>query len=222
MAVLDTTVITFYTPGGEYKQRAAVIGEQCKRMGIRFLSKEWPAPEPPLEQYLGACRMKPHFILYAMMRLQSPVLWIDADAELRKDPRDALQEDMDFMAGRMPLTRDRTWHVGTLFFNNTWPAKALVALWIQHLDNETSDEAALERAWRTGEWNGRAAALPRSYHWCRGKVWLRKENQQLRDDTVILHNLSKSPEKASMLAKMRAATRAVAAKTDTTPKEILF
>jgi len=166
--------------------------------------------------------MNPHFILYAMERLKSPVLWIDADAELRKDPRGALQEDMDFMAGRMPAHRKRTWHVGTLFFNNTRPAKALVALWIQHLDDSTSDEAALERAWRTGKWDGRAAALPSSYHWCRGKFWLRKEHQQMRDETVILHNLSKSPEKASTLAKMRARARAVAKKTGKSPKEVLL
>ncbi len=203
MEGVNATVISFHTPGGDYAKYAQGIASKCYRLGIQcYIEKR-----DDVGGYLANCRQKPMFILETLQRLKTPVLWIDADAELRKDPRGALLVDVDFMAGIMPPQRQRHWHVGTLFFNNTAQAKKLLRLWIKMLDNETSDEAALDRVRCSSKWHGKFAALPASYHWCRGKVWLAKDNQHIRDSTVILHNLSTSQSKNEALAAARARSR---------------
>ena len=213
MATADTVVITFYTldthtgePCGKYATYAAAIEEQCEQLGVRFYMKQFPQPET--DKYLGSCRIKPLFIRDALETLDAPVLWLDADAELRKDPRTALRDDMDFMGGLMPANRIRTWHVGTLFFNNTPAARALLDLWIEHLEVGFSDESALHAAWSTGKWKGRYMGLPKSYYPHQSKKWRHQKNEQFRKDAVVLHHISNSPEKTAVIRKCQARVRA--------------
>ena len=210
-AGVDAVLISFYTwndalknnaHNTQYAESAERLAAKCKQLGVRHYIKK----RADKGDYLANCRQKPTFIAEAMRHLHAPVLWVDADAVLRRDPRGALRADVDFMAGEMPPTRDRRWHVGTLFFNYTAAAEMLMLLWAEALDNFTSDEAALERMRVEGKWRGRYAKLPRSYHWCSGKYWLHKDNKHIRDETVILHYLSTSESKAKALAEARART----------------
>ena len=105
---------------------------------------------------------------------------------------------VDFAACRMRLGKPRHFHVGTLFFNRTAGARALLKQWAAAMDSVTSDEAALDRLWKSGGWPGTVAELPSSYFTVLGRTRVGK-------DSVVMHRLSKAPAKYLAKARFNAA-----------------
>ena len=177
-------VASFYTPNDDYPAHAERLIRECKVLGLPLHI----AQLPDAGSYLANTRLKPAFLRDTMAALDTPLLWVDVDGSILKRP-DALRADVDFMARRMPPSRDRTWHVGTLYFNATDPAKALLAAWCRRT-RRGSDEAAFEVAWRG--WKGVHAELPASYFEILGP------GREPSEDAVIAHRLSTSESKRQL------------------------
>jgi hypothetical protein len=188
---MNVVVCSFYTATWEYPRHAARLRDECDALGLQHVIVE----RPDTGSYLGNCRIKPYFLLECFDELQQPLLWIDVDGSIYKRP-EALSFAVDFMARPMPKGRVRQWHVGTLFFNATSGARALLAAWIDCL-GRGSDEAALDKLWRSGAWPASFAELPETYFDAASRGGL-------LPDTVIYHRLSKSPAKMRF---RRSATR---------------
>lgn len=94
--------------------------------------------------------MKPEFILRKLLEHASPVLWIDCDGSLLKDPIFFEDLKVDFAAKKMAEWRSRTWHVGTMWFNYTPAMITFLKRWIYNT-GRISDESALERTWQQEE-----------------------------------------------------------------------
>lgn len=178
---MTVAVVSFYTPTWEYPEHAARLTRECDALGLPHHIVELP----DAGSYLANTRLKPTFLRDTMAELDRPLLWIDVDGSIFARP-DALRYDVDFMGRLMPASRDRKWHVGTLYFNATGPAKALLQAW-DEAAQRGSDEAAFDVAWQT--FTGSHAELPASYFDVLGP------SDQPAPDTVICHRLSTSESK---------------------------
>jgi hypothetical protein len=178
---VSLVVTSFYTPTWEYPVHAERLRAECDALGLDHHIVE----RADAGGYLANCRQKPVHILETLEALRRPLLWVDVDGSIVRAP--TITEGADFRAVRMPPSRDRVWHVGTLYFEPTDAAVELLRMWIQALDSETSDEAALDRAWRSGKWRGSVRALTPQYM-CFAR-W------SSVPDPVVVHRSSRSEAK---------------------------
>ena len=190
-------VASFYTPNWEYPASAVRLRQECEGLGLDHYIQE----RPDAGGYLENCRQKPVYLLEVMRRHDRPLLWIDVDGSILRQPMELEVMHVDF--GACPMRKSgRQWHVGTLYFNNTPGALALLERWVAELDSRTSDEAALDRVWRSPGWPATTAELPATYFAVRrsnGRIMsLRPKNR-----IVIMHRLSTSPAKAAAKAALR-------------------
>lgn len=178
---MTVTVVSFYTDTWEYPAHAERLAGECDALGVPHRIVELPDQGT----YLANTRLKPGFIRDTMRDLDRPLLWIDVDGSLLARPT-ALRDDVDFMGFRMAPNRNRTWHVGTLYFNATDPARALLDVWAATV-NRGSDEAAFDVAWES--FTGTYADLPASY------FEVPKPGAKPSPHAVIVHRLSTSESK---------------------------
>ena len=190
-------VTSFYTPTWTYPASAVRLRKECEGLGLDHYIQE----RPDLGGYLQNCRQKPVHLLEVMRRHNRPLLWIDVDGSILRRPIDLDIMQADFAARPMRKT-GRKWHVGTLYFNNTPGALALLERWVAELDDRTSDEAALERVWQSPGWPAKTAELPATYfavYRSNGRIMTARP----KDRIVVIHRLSTSPAKYAAKAALR-------------------
>lgn len=196
-----TTLISFYTKDWQYPQHAKRLAAECKALDMPCVIEELPSTG----SYLKNTCLKPQFILDKLRELKSPVLWVDVDGSLLKSPDlfDGWFVDMnadglipvcqeyyynaqrDFAARRMPQERNRTWHVGTMWFNYTPNMIKLLEQWIANTGN-LSDESALEKTWQQLAATINTVDLPPEYFYIGKKP---------PAGTVIMHRISNGDSK---------------------------
>lgn len=132
--------------------------------------------------------MKPAFILEKLLQFKSPVLWVDCDATIRKQPIFFSGLTADIAAKKMPAHRERTWHVGTLWVNYTPAAIAFMEKWIANTGH-ISDESALNETWKKHSEEISIVDMPSSY------FVIEPKNKNIPLDTVIMHRISDWPTK---------------------------
>lgn len=184
---VNLLVTSFYTPNWEYAEHAARLRGDCERLGLGHHI----VPRDDQGDYLANCRMKPHHVLETLAECNRPTLWLDADASLDRLPAELLTCEEDFAAVPMGPHRDRSWHVGTLYFGTTDRAMELAVQWVGALEDGGSDELALHRAWT--KWAGSSLSLPLTYH-CVGRY-------RDQDSPVVRHRLSKGESKRALHAR---------------------
>lgn len=177
-----TTLISFYTKDWKYPQYAAALKADCERLSVSYRIDELPTTG----SYLKNTCLKPQFILDKLNELKSPVLWVDVDASLYEVP--VCDYEADFAARRMPEHRERTWHVGTMWFNYTPAMVSFIECWIENTGN-LSDESALDKTWKDIGDTITTADLPPEY------FYIEKKGQRIPQGTVIMHRISGGPIK---------------------------
>lgn len=183
------TIVSFFTPTWEYKTHASRLIKECEFLGLDYLIEEME----PTGSWLGNTRLKPKFILSAMTRLDRPLLWIDVDGSIYEKPSILQYATQDFMGRHQRTGPRRTWHVGTMFFNNTENGKWLLQEWAERANVATgSDEAVFESVWIESTRNLSYAELPEEY------FRIIRHGELPPSGTVIAHRLSACESKMDM------------------------
>jgi len=177
------TVISFFTNDWEYPEHAKRLKRECGILKLDCLIKERPGAGGYLE---NTC-MKPFFILESLKELKRPVLWVDVDASIYKQPVFCKNLDADFAARPKAAGMSRKWHVGTLWFNYTPKAIAFLEKWCE-MSHRLSDESALQDLWETNP-DIKCKELPADYH------LLLINNAKPTLNTVIAHRISDGKSK---------------------------
>lgn len=173
------TVITFYTP--EYKDEATAWRRSCMDWLNPTIYPDNPHGyvQYPYKSYerdskgswVHNCTMKAQVIEQAHAELNSGIVWTDADARFRSNPREFdLLEDYDFgcywipnvwnqprNAALKPWTRgNEALNGSTLYFNNTEKSKKLLHDWkIQSEANPTVwEQQSLQKVWESNDNGG--------------------------------------------------------------------
>ena len=191
---MTPTIVSFYTRGNDgdyYGQHAERLRLECEALGLRVWLKEVQLVGRP---WIEMLRMKPLVILEALEAVQGPVLWIDVDGSVLKEPEGLA--DMDFMAVPKPPNHPRPFFMGCSFWNCTAGARAFLRFWSEEYETEGSEELAFKRAFERAAGFLRWAPLPEGYMHIEGHA-------PTSGETVVLHRISKGPSKAEFLAQRR-------------------
>ena len=112
------------------------------------------------------CHRKPETLLAAWAGTTEDLLWLDADAEIKRELTvfDNLRETMDF-AVYIRQHHTMPFRSGTVWFNRTEPAKALLDAWAAEAQRRPMhwDQVTLYRVWHAMKNKVRTAQLPLSY-----------------------------------------------------------
>lgn len=175
-------VVSFYTQDWFYPHHARRLIAECESLDLEFHVEQRASAGGYLE---NTCQ-KPTFIRECLERFERPILWIDVDGSIVKRPDYFIGGEWDFQARRMPPTRPRTWHVGTMY----WSPSALpfVREW-ERLTGDMSDESSLEQAWRLQGHTLRARDIPQTY------FEIPKRGESPTPECVIFHRLSDGASK---------------------------
>lgn len=181
------TVITFYTPTWEYENYAKKMQDDCLRLGVPFYSKKYETKG----EWILNTTIKPRFILETLQLLKRPILWIDADGTLWKQPDHFLNNYPYDFAARRQTNPWRQWHVGTLFFNYTEASINFLQKWVEYSDaNPGTDEGALDLVWKDVSDTLTSDELPATYFEMFSVL-----DQIPAPTTVISHRASRCPNK---------------------------
>jgi len=186
-------IVSFFTPDWQYAQHADRLRAECMALGLDSYIER----RPSAGGYLENCCQKPTFLLECLERFRRPVLWIDVDGSILRTPDFFTEPGWDFQARRMPATRPRTWHVGTMYWAPTDAALAFVREWIART-GDMSDESSLEQTWCEFGDLLKARDIPSTY------FEIPTRTRPMTAECVIFHRLSDSPSKRQQSARFNA------------------
>lgn len=176
-------IISFYTPDWEYPKHAERLKKECESLHLEYRIEERSSRGGYLE---NTC-IKPEFIRDMLHEEKRPVLWIDVDGSIYDQPTFFDGIDADFAAKRMPKNRNRSWHVGTMWFNYNLGVLDFIDRWIE-LTGELSDESSLEEAHKEFK-SLKISDIPPEY------FRIEERRKAPPNGTVIMHRLSNSESK---------------------------
>lgn len=120
------TIVSFYTEGGYYEEKASKLREQCDMLGIPHDIR--PIAFPEGTNWAKICRAKVSFYRSMLHYHRSPIMWVDVDSVVLKSMDELAGTSYDialFMRGFkfMPQYNSsvftRNFHPGYLIFNYT-------------------------------------------------------------------------------------------------------
>lgn len=179
-------VISFYTNDWEYPQHAQRMTKDCQDLGLEYHIEQ----KESTRDYIRNTAIKPLFVRESLHRFQRPVLWVDVDGILLKDP--GLSDiSADFAACEYlnKQNLDRDWAVSVLWFNYSPGSLKLVDEWCASIDHGT-DEAAFDIAWKKLKGQVAVHQLPTHYLFSKWRASL-----TIPDDTVFCNQLSTFEDK---------------------------
>ena len=152
-------VISYFTRNTAYEARAAELQESITALG------DYPFYIMGLDDsgvWEVNCSIKALFILNVLTELQRPVLWVDADARVLREP--IVDDHLDFAIHRFDGWEFAS---GTVFFNATDAAMRLLRRWVELCLEKPLiwDQILLDQAWCELSASGALVTgwLPESY-----------------------------------------------------------
>jgi hypothetical protein len=181
------TVISFYTNTWEYPKHAERLKSECEKLGLNHHIEKLE----DTGEWVHNTRLKPKFILDTLLKLKTPILWIDVDGSILKLPEELkLPTGYDIMGRHKRTEPERQWHVGTLFFDYNERVIQFLQDWVDLCRRTVgTDETALETVWQNNPNGLTFKELSETYF----KVILKEH--QIRPNYVIVHRVSKSESK---------------------------
>lgn len=159
------TIVSFYTEGGYYEEKATELRARCDELGMRHDIQ--PITFPKGTTWSEICRAKVRFYRKMLLKHRSTVMWLDVDTKLLRNVNSLASRSYDiaaFMRGFRFLPQEnfslyaRRFHPGYLILNYTRETLELLYE-CRRVERETTgdftDDYILEEAFR------RTTARPR-------------------------------------------------------------
>ncbi len=137
-------IISYFTVDTPYEDEAKKLTASCESLGLKYCIEGVPS----FSKWEANCAYKARYVYEKWKELNAPVMWIDADAIVKRTPLLLYRTDVDFAIHKI----DR-WEIasGTIFFNQTDPAEKLLQEWMRRCENasDTWDQHHLDMAWES-------------------------------------------------------------------------
>ncbi|MEL6498196.1 MAG: class I SAM-dependent methyltransferase [Planctomycetota bacterium] len=137
-------VVSYYTVGTPYADEVKGLLGSCAKLGLDHHVRGVESAG----SWEANCAMKARFIRDELDRLDRPVLWVDADAVIRRPPVLLSGGEPDFAVHKF-----RGWQFasGTVYFNRTPLARRVVDRWVELCEArpEIWDQIHLDSAWES-------------------------------------------------------------------------
>lgn len=135
-------IVSYFTPRTPYEDHARRLKASADRLGLETLIE----PRPARASWVENCAQKALFIRDVLERVDEPILWVDADACLRRPVRELVGCRADFAA-----IKRAGWSFGggQIYFAATIPARRLVDRWCRYCSDypHVWDQVSLGYAW---------------------------------------------------------------------------
>ncbi len=181
------TVVSYYTKGTGYEEEVKNLIESCERFSMPY---EIDAIDS-LGSWEKNCCFKPQFLLEKLKKLQSPILWLDADSVVNKKP--ILFEGIDCdiavrIFDELPSDHPSKVISGTVFVNASEKAATLLEDWAKECKamlQSGAEEVWDQEAMRNVVFRSDAHVMGLEEPYC--MVYDKIKNKAMRDEAVILH-----------------------------------
>lgn len=180
------TVVGFFTTGTAYEDEAREMMASCEAFGLRHDV----VGVTPRGDWAMNCAIKARVVMSAWERTGGrdgvgAVVWVDADARVRRRPAVLEQGGFDFAVHRVERWEFAS---GTVAFGRSAGAEALLREWVRRCEAEpwVWDQVHLDRAWEALVMAGvglRTLWLPQAYT----KIFDRAAEDVSGDEPVIEH-----------------------------------
>jgi hypothetical protein len=139
----ELLIVSFYTDDAIYAPAARRLAASCRALGLDHDIRGID----PAAGWVETCAKKARYCLQQMKEHRRPLVWVDADAIIRRPPDLLRRTGADFAVYHF---EDRLFLSGTLYFAPTEPAMALLRAWTDRCaaDPTTFDQVHLQEAWR--------------------------------------------------------------------------
>ena len=140
-------IVSYYTP--DYAEHADRLRKSLRVFDYRY----WIEAVEDSGSWVENCARKAAFVLKALRSQNDAVLWLDADAEIRRPIEKwfDFDDELDFAIYRDEKATNRKWKFrsGTVWFNNTPVAHDLAAEWVKFCESDPKrfDQESLYLAW---------------------------------------------------------------------------
>ena len=143
-AAASPVVISFYTVGTPYEDEVRGLKGSLAKLGLDHAVQG----VEPAGSWEANCAMKARFIRDELDRLDRPVLWVDADAVVRRPPVLLAGGEMDFAVHKFAGWQFAS---GTVYFNRTPMARKVLDRWVELCEArpEIWDQIHLDAAWES-------------------------------------------------------------------------
>ncbi len=135
-------VISYYTPGTNYEDRASELSRSLDRLGLAHRIE----PRAAKPSWVENCAQKALFIQEVRSVVRCPVLWLDADAVLRRPLHELTHASCD-----LAVVKRNGWdiHGGQIYFGVGPIADRLVDAWTRYCSSHPHiwDQVSLGYAW---------------------------------------------------------------------------
>lgn len=159
-------IVSYYTKKTHYEREVAGLIDSCEKFSLEYdivgidCRGSWETN----------CSYKPRFLITMLEKHQRPIIWIDIDAIVAQKPLlfETLTCDIATTVN-FDLPDDHPSKVlsGTIFINNTSPARALLKSWAEKVAGEEWDQVALRKA--LAETTCAFTPLPQEYTAIKGR-----------------------------------------------------
>lgn len=182
---MSFTIVSFFTEEWEYPHWANLLQQKCQEYGFNHHIEK----KETTHDYIKNTALKPFFIRECRTKIKGPIVWIDVDALMIK--RFELNfHNVDILAAKHHNPKlNRDWAVAFLGFNDNDIARIFLNKWCENTTSGT-DENSFDLTWREIGSQIRIQTLSEQFHFVK---W--SNNLKVPDDTIICHQLSKSPDK---------------------------
>lgn len=169
-------VISFYTANTPYEGEIERLRRSCGQHGLQLYVEAVASTG----SWVRNCALKGPFVRRCLERFRRPLLWLDADAEVTRDPELFRDPDFEFAA-----YRPRHLCSGTLYFASTASAVRLADNWASLCLRQPLrwDQVLLARVLDQEINTIRYRSLPQGYCKVVGRAW-----READQTTYILHH----------------------------------
>lgn len=129
------TIIAFHTPDEVYRTEAARLKSTLDALGLDYKFFE----VKPEKNWVRTTLLKPSWILKAREELSGPLLYVDVDALVHRDPWPYLSGQTGDAAAF--VFQNGEFASGTIWINDTTGARTLLTSWLEQSQNRRDSDA---------------------------------------------------------------------------------
>ncbi len=194
------TVVSYYTPNSRYEDHANRLAKSLSVLGIPYRIEA----RESLGSWVRNCSQKALFVRDMRNEVSGPIIWIDADAVVRR-PLDNLRGcDADFSV----VKRDGwSFSGGQIFFADSVNAKTLIDVWCDYATNfpHVWDQVTLDYAWWDCDYAGNLSTvwMDPGVFTKQSRTALGRLKQRIFSNATIVHAQESRTSKRTMPSAVR-------------------
>lgn len=194
------TVVSYYTPNSRYEDHARKLADSLSVLGIPHRIEA----RASVGSWVQNCAQKALFVRDMRNEVSGPIIWVDADAVVRRPLDDLRDCDADFS-----VVKRHGWsfYGGQIFFADSINSRALIDVWCDYATNypHVWDQVTLGYAWWDRDYAGALSTvwMDPGVFTKQSRTALGRLKQRIFSNAAIVHAQESRTSKKTMPSAIR-------------------